>query len=1570
MVRQLVCVWVTVLLLGSQLLRAASFPVVNSVAELQALWDAAWEPTGPIDRLPPGTGACCRLLGPVVYSPSLEEDFLDALPTRSQAGAIWRPLQVRETVTEPRHRICLNAHEVVIRTNDVPSGYDWMQAVRLGHGDPPAWLPDMEREAWWAARDPARQQVGCDLVSAASLPAYLAMLTAGVVRVGSGLTNASLSDLYSNELAFVSVERADMGMQVRIHAPGGAERLELFRTSDPRDSRAWVLSALIEHAVDPEIALVQIGDAGFVWAASEAGRDSDGDGLSDAREVLLHGTGTQTTDSDGDGLADGEEVWRWGLDATNPDTDGDWVADGMEVAQGYSPADPGDGPAPGFALEGGALYTRSTNLVLRFDGLDAVAVALGESLVGPFARTATFATTIPFALADASNGLRTVYAQLRRPGQTDQVMAAQCVLDTSAPQLVVTSPVEGAVTAARWITVAGQVSDAADSVTILVNDQWVDGVVDGSFRLVRFPLVPGTNRIRVTAMDVAGNSATQTVSVVLDATGDDQAPQVELDLPYDEVVAGAQTSVLATTTLPAEERLFVRARCDDEAAALHCAVLADGGERTPGDVVQAGPDAWLSMPLAPGTNRLLVWAVDAAGNTGQLERIAIRDTNLLFVITNPLPYQIVGDTGVIVEGRADARFAGAEITVNGVACEVMPDGADVLFRTRVPVPLAGPFTALRGHAVVSGRTYICDPVAASYVIRAWRAAQVRFEQESLDTCGAYVWSLTRNPYIPPHTRRTSATLTSEQHWDADSAVRTVDEESLATEDDLTVDVGGHLQVIHLVTTNAAHEAYPEPGAPGGLRMGTEREVSEFRNNCGRHEQSLCDTRSDRLSFRLVSATQCTESVLFRFFDFDHGRRPGMPICPSNITFRGQRGFWLGGNVAFVVPLEMNREYTISASDFTWPDFAYPNGARGTHSGHWLSFSGFTNSVVTMNLVPDWNHDREVSAADAEQASVGGPFRFWINDDDDAGDVANEDTPGQNLWGASKADHGDFWVNGRCDLLDYFPVWLDLSRPLAAFSPSDGFEYRLRHADGAVNAVYSDLLRAQAGRFLIAETNAFGPDLNRAAHEARKFAIPAGGALLHTNFLSRITADGRKGVLLLEGAAGSAAPLTLEVRKDGQTIFQREMPLSLSGVEAMYRKVNLRNMTNPGALPEPANFPDRLCSDKNLVFLHGYQPDVGESGDMSAWLAEMFKRHYQSGSRAKFHGVLWYSNQGDPMDYQRSVTNAFQTAPILKSYVQGLSGPVVVEAHSLGNMVVSSALADHQMSVDKYMMCNAAVASEAYDQAAPQTNSLVGEWWDDYDDRTWAANWYRLFAGMRDARTNLTWRGRFRRMVLQADVYNFYSDGDEVFDLTPTLGLMTGALGVDADWVFVLPVNIVVNVNFGRYSWQKQELFKGTRYSNGWSSFGGTPDAGWGFAAEMVYISRGGVDAWVLVTQYTNAAGANSASDESLREYPVFKHEPDWLIGSNTLSQTKVDHLLSMGVPALSSAAGRTAIRAILIPADRQLNLNSVDFKPNGWPSVGHVLIDAGKWLHNDMKDVSYFHNYRFFDMMATEGQIR
>ena len=65
-------------------------------------------------------------------------------------------------------------------------------------------------------------------------------------------------------------------------------------------------------------------------------KDSDGDGLTDAEELVL-GTDPNNADSDFDGLTDWAEVKIYKTDPLNPDTDGDGYKDGEEVIAGYDP---------------------------------------------------------------------------------------------------------------------------------------------------------------------------------------------------------------------------------------------------------------------------------------------------------------------------------------------------------------------------------------------------------------------------------------------------------------------------------------------------------------------------------------------------------------------------------------------------------------------------------------------------------------------------------------------------------------------------------------------------------------------------------------------------------------------------------------------------------------------------------------------------------------------------------------------------------------------------------------------------------------------------------------------------------------------------------------------------------------------------------------------------------------------------------------------------------------------------------------------------------------------------------
>ncbi|WP_254537035.1 helix-turn-helix transcriptional regulator [Halomarina litorea] len=84
-----------------------------------------------------------------------------------------------------------------------------------------------------------------------------------------------------------------------------------------------------------------------------AGGDFDDDGLGNQDE-RQRGTNIRVTDTDGDGLSDGREVNQLGTNATRTDTDGDGLGDGVELStdDGYetSPTEPdtdGDGLSDG-----------------------------------------------------------------------------------------------------------------------------------------------------------------------------------------------------------------------------------------------------------------------------------------------------------------------------------------------------------------------------------------------------------------------------------------------------------------------------------------------------------------------------------------------------------------------------------------------------------------------------------------------------------------------------------------------------------------------------------------------------------------------------------------------------------------------------------------------------------------------------------------------------------------------------------------------------------------------------------------------------------------------------------------------------------------------------------------------------------------------------------------------------------------------------------------------------------------------------------------------------------------------
>lgn len=608
------------------------------------------------------------------------------------------------------------------------------------------------------------------------------------------------------------------------------------------------------------------------------------------------------------------------------------------------------------------------------------------------------------------------------------------------------------------------------------------------------------------------------------------------------------------------------------------------------------------------------------------------------------------------------------------------------------------------------------------------------------------------------------------------------------------------------------------------------------------------------------------------------------------------------------------------------------------------FDTCTVTVLNVALVPDWNHDRTIDDSDKNQVTASNPFRFWINDDDDSGDISSGDSdlPGHSAGRFGSANYANNRVNGRSDLLDFFPLWLDLRQTLDLLPPSNATQYKLRQDDAALKAVYTDLTRERAGSYLTTEGNTYGPSFKQNAYQADTFEVTTSGVTLAETFLNKIRNDEAKGVLIMEGAKATKKPLVLEIWKDGQKIYEKEMPLSIAGVEKMYRWINLRGVAGGGVrrptdTSEPANYPDALCNGKQFVFVHGY--NVHENG-ARAWNAEMFKRLYQSRSRVMFTAVAWFGNDsqiasrtwfiGDTTpDYYLNVEHAFATARDLTAAVNVLPGRKYIAAHSLGNMLVSSAIKDCALRVTAYFMFNAAVPMEAYDANTLNAAQMRHPGWRNYGRRLWAAEWHRLF-DRADWRHKLTWRGRFGKISV---AYKYYSSTEDVLD--------------NGDGKLHNPFA-------SHWAWYNQEVLKGAKPMR---LLLDNCEGGWGFNP-----------AYKTGSAHLHPESANLLTDNRIRTNSFFgPFKEKGLYGPHggafAHKPEVYRQLLADAIPALSFAMGKNDLGGFGAAAHNLSSCRRGDY-PHNWPDRDD------RWRHSHIKDVAFPFNYRAFDKIIIDGGLK
>ena len=315
-----------------------------------------------------------------------------------------------------------------------------------------------------------------------------------------------------------------------------------------------------------------------------------------------------------------------------------------------------------------------------------------------------------------------------------------------------------------------------------------------------------------------------------------------------------------------------------------------------------------------------------------------------------------------------------------------------------------------------------------------------------------------------------------------------------------------------------------------------------------------------------------------------------------------------------------------------PDWHVFNAVGINNDGLILAYAqnaaGENHAVLLLNMAMavDNNRDRHISFGQEDQATSQNPYRFWINDSREHDDDMTSDGADFQIPGLSSPNYANHRVNGASDLVNFFPVALNLSNALQFMPSSQGYEYHLVQDDSAVKFVYTCLRQDNAFEYLTNFIYGFGSNSNIWSVFADTIQVQTvPGTMLETNWLAQIQNYGGTGVILVEGSATTTKPLWLEIWRNGKLLGATSLYSSLSGVEQMFRHLNLCAYGNGAvSVPSRANVANEpQTKNANLVFLHGYNVNQQQARGVES---EMFKRFYWSGSRARFYGVTWNGSQ--------------------------------------------------------------------------------------------------------------------------------------------------------------------------------------------------------------------------------------------------------------------------------------------------------------------------------------------------------
>jgi len=339
-----------------------------------------------------------------------------------------------------------------------------------------------------------------------------------------------------------------------------------------------------------------------------------------------------------------------------------------------------------------------------------------------------------------------------------------------------------------------------------------------------------------------------------------------------------------------------------------------------------------------------------------------------------------------------------------------------------------------------------------------------------------------------------------------------------------------------------------------------------------------------------------------------------------------------------------------------------------------------------------------------------PYRFWVNNDTTRSSFLSIDT--------------------ATDLENFSRLWIDiggLQDAIAAGTIQVGLQWGTVVSNSPSINIYPSADVAGSLSYLTnaaAATNQTSGTNNSAITGQ---AVGSGTFIIPTSYWSGLSASNHKKCFLFEGVAPGVGQLQIVFfDASGHQIGSGgSLWLNLMDIKQMYQRALVNGNQPP---PYPYNYtssqppavnmgysidntdpaggsgsfpfvPDPNEDKSNptcIVFVHGFNMTYPQSDGYGQTL---FKRFWQMGYKGRFASFRWPTYTGAIGTFNDCEYIAWYSGAALAQFVQSIGQNYTVDVigHSLGNVVVGSALADNRMQINAYAMLHAAVSASCYSQ---------------------------------------------------------------------------------------------------------------------------------------------------------------------------------------------------------------------------------------------------------------------------------